>query len=125
DKLAERLAAKFAFDGGEEGALAALDWAIDTLAEGEALPEPEAPDVSPLDPVPGVPSSSAEGPPVPCSECGGWCATPGAALTEADCQWLDHRLTRMNRARPKKTPRPWELAKGALDAGEIEAVQLG
>ena len=52
------------------------------------------------------------------------CETPGAALTQADCQWLGNRLERMYDARPKGALSPYRLATALVDSGEVEALQL-
>ena len=125
DKLAERAGA----GGGEAADLAALDEAIEALARGEDLPEAEPAEI-PLDPVPGVPSSSAdvaeEAAPEhpPCETCGGRCNGPEEALTQADCQWFGNRLDRMLAARPDEAETFYQLATGLLTARDVEAFQL-
>ena len=128
DKLAERAEV--------HAALPLLDEAIGSLREGrdldgtmEAAAAREGRGEaggeegnSPLDRVPGVPSSSAE--PAPCRECGGRCEGPEAALTAADCRWFGNRLERMYAARPREAPAPRQLASLGIDADEIEMIQL-
>ena len=58
----------------------------------------------------------------PCSECGGRCLDPEAALTSADCRWLGNRLARMDAARPRGARKPHEFTGHDTDA--VESVQL-
>jgi hypothetical protein len=125
DKLAESAAP------GMDGA--ALDAAIATLARGAALPDEHFDKLSANgegenshDPVPSVPSSSAEDEddPLPCESCGGACNGPEEALTEADCMWLGNRLDRMDAARPGGAALPDRLAVDPVTSGEVEEIQL-
>ncbi|MBD3730300.1 MAG: hypothetical protein IE933_11395 [Sphingomonadales bacterium] len=56
----------------------------------------------------------------PCPECGGACDDPRAVLGPRDCQWLGHRLDRMEAARPYGAPSLQSLG----DPGAVEAAQL-
>ncbi len=100
---------------------------LDSMLAEPAAPEepPPAPGKTSLDRVPGVPSSSADGPPVaPCELCGGRCNDPFARLGLENCQWIGNRRERMEAARPKEAPRPDALAADIHEADAIEAVQL-
>ena len=75
-----------------------------------------------------------------CPECGGACGDPQAIaqglLGPQDCQWLENRLQRMERARPAGAATPVELVRARLsdvgggagtglsDAEAVEAAQL-
>lgn len=69
------------------------------------------------------PRETAPAPVPPCPECGGACAGPEEALTEADCQWLGNRLDRMYAARPEGALNPWQAYNGDPD-GAVEWAQL-
>lgn len=65
----------------------------------------------------------AAAPAPPCRDCGGWCDTPGATLTAADCMWLGNCLARMDAARPRGAPLPHELVCGIDEVDACEALQ--
>ena len=111
--------------------------ALDRFGEGSDTPEVPPPP-EPKKKTPGQWSRrstrSTRSPPRPvkakpvkdCPACGGKCLGPEAALDEADCRWLGHRLARMEEARPPgaKAPHAFEgFAMGAVEAEQLAAFE--